>query len=84
MYEQLPAAVVNSLDKESTMIVLNIAEGNGKFSLKDRCRFINYARDAAFRAAPRLDVVATTRPELGRKVDAGKAVLARTVSMLNA
>ena len=65
-------------------MVLDIAEGNEKISLKDRCRFINYARDAAFRAAPRLDVVAATRPVLGSKVDAGKAVLARTVSMLNA
>ncbi len=32
-------------------IPLNIAEGNGKFSTKDRCRFIGHARTAALQAA---------------------------------
>jgi hypothetical protein len=31
--------VKDQLDRASTSIPLNIAEGNGKYSLKDRCRF---------------------------------------------
>ncbi len=32
-------AVYDQLDRASTSIPLNIAEGNGKFSKKDRCRY---------------------------------------------
>ena len=40
-----------ALDRASTGVVLNIAEGNGKFSAKDRCRFIDHSRTAALQAA---------------------------------
>jgi four helix bundle protein len=33
-------AVHNQLDRASTSIPLNIAEGNGKFTAADRCRFL--------------------------------------------
>jgi four helix bundle protein len=33
------AAAKDQLDRASTSIPLNIAEGNGKFSVKDRARF---------------------------------------------
>ena len=42
------AAAKDQLDRASTSIPLNIAEGNGKFSAKDRARFFEMAR-----AAPR-------------------------------
>jgi four helix bundle protein len=32
------AAVKDQLDRASTSIILNLAEGNGKYSNKDRCR----------------------------------------------
>ena len=34
------SAVRDQLDRASTSVPLNIAEGNGKFSAKDRCRFL--------------------------------------------
>jgi four helix bundle protein len=37
-------AVTGQLDRASTSIPLNIAEGNGKFTSADRCRFFDIAR----------------------------------------
>ena len=34
----------DQLDRASTSIPLNIAEGNGKFSARDRARFLEMAR----------------------------------------
>ena len=41
------AAAKDQLDRASTSIPLNIAEGNGKFSAKDRARFLEMARGSA-------------------------------------
>src|SRR5437868_15473250 len=41
------AAVKDQLDRASTSVPLNIAEGNGKFAIKDRCRFLDFARGSA-------------------------------------
>ncbi len=41
------AAVKDQLDRASTSIPLNIAEGNGKFSEKDRARYFEIARGSA-------------------------------------
>jgi hypothetical protein len=38
------ASVHNQLDRASTSVPLNIAEGNGKFTSPDRCRFFDIAR----------------------------------------
>ena len=35
--------VKDQLDRASTSIPLNIAEGNGKYTAKDRCRFFDIA-----------------------------------------
>src|SRR4030095_15627909 len=43
----LKAAAKDQLDRASTSIPLNIAEGNGKFSSKDRARFFEMARGSA-------------------------------------
>ena len=71
-----------ALDRTSTGLALNIAEGNGKFSTKDRCRFIGHARTAALQAAANLDVVAVRRPQLKHRMAGGKALLADSVQML--
>jgi four helix bundle protein len=71
-----------ALDRASTGLTLNIAEGNGKFSTKDRCRFIGHARTAALQAAANLDVVAARNSELRRTADEGKGLLVDCVGML--
>ena len=39
--------VRDQLDRASSSIPLNIAEGNGKYTPKDRCRFFDIARGSA-------------------------------------
>ena len=51
------AAVKDQLDRASTSVPLNIAEGNGKVAVRDRCRFNEIARGSALECAACLDVL---------------------------
>ena len=73
-------AVHNQLDRASTSIPLNIAEGNGKYTSADRCRFFDIARGSALECAACLDVLVTKKRIAS--ADDGKAILVRIVSML--
>ena len=73
-------AVHNQLDRASTSIPLNIAEGNGKYTAADRCRFFDIARGSALECAACLDVLVSKKRI--DSVDSGKAILVRIVSML--
>src|SRR6267143_5225775 len=57
--DRLPAtaSVRNQLDRASTSIPLNIAEGNGKHTGPDRCRYFDNARGSALESAAALDVL---------------------------
>ena len=50
-------AVHGQLDRASTSVPLNIAEGNGKFTPRDRCKFFDIARGSALECAACLDVL---------------------------
>ena len=58
---QAKAAAKDQLDRASTSIPLNIAEGNGKFSTVDRARFLEIARGSALECAACLDVLAVRK-----------------------
>ncbi|MGA2867424.1 MAG: four helix bundle protein [Verrucomicrobiota bacterium] len=82
--QKLPksVAVRDQLDRASTSVVLNLAEGNGKFTSPDRGRFFDISRGSALECAAALDVLASQgRCELG-VVASGKERLRRIVSML--
>jgi four helix bundle protein len=84
LLQKLPAsiAVRDQLDRASTSIVLNLAEGNGKYTEADRCRFFDISRGSALESAAALDVLAAKgRCEL-TVVDSGKERLLGIVSML--
>jgi four helix bundle protein len=55
------AAVKDQLDRASTSIPLNIAEGNGKFANADRARFLEIARGSALECAACVDVLAVRK-----------------------
>jgi four helix bundle protein len=84
LLEGLPgsASVRNQLDRASTSVPLNIAEGNGKFTSPDRCRFFDNARGSALESAACLDVMVAKRFVSATEVEAGKAMLVKIVSML--
>ena len=75
-------AVHNQLDRASTSIPLNIAEGNGKHTSADRCRFFDTARGSALECAACLDVLAAKTIVEQSAVAEGKGMLLETVSML--
>ena len=76
------AAAKDQLDRASTSIPLNIAEGNGKFSGKDRARFLEIARGSALECAACLDVLVAKKLATTEQVDTAKENLARIVQML--
>jgi len=75
-------AVYNQLDRSSTSIALNIAEGNGKYSPKDRCRYFDIARGSALESAAALDVMVAREMVKPDNIIAGKQILKEIVSML--
>ena len=75
-------AVKDQLDRASTSIPLNIAEGNGKWSSRDRCRFLEIARGSPVECAACLDVLVAKKRLTAEDVDAGKRRLHGIVSML--
>ena len=81
--EDLPGklAAKDQLDRASTSVVLNLAEGNGKRSHPDRCRYFDIARGSGVECAACLDVLVARNklaPELARD---GEAILLEVVSM---
>ena len=74
--------VRDQLDRASTSIPLNIAEGNGRYSSKDRSRFLDTAYGSALECAASLDaLVAKKKLELN-VAESGKELLSRIVRML--
>jgi four helix bundle protein len=66
----------------STSVPLNIAEGNGKFTAPDRCRFFDNARGSALESAACLDVMLAKKFVSAAETQAGKTTLVKIVSML--
>lgn len=76
------AAAKDQLDRASTSLLLNIAEGNGKFSDADRSRFLEIARGSALECAACLDVLVARRFIAAERIVPAKEQLARIVKML--
>ena len=84
LLERIPKTIAahNQLDRASTAIPLNIAEGTGKFTPPDRCRYYDTARGSALECAACLDVL-VVKKILGKpEIEEAKAILVRVVSML--
>lgn len=79
----LPArAVRDQLDRASTSIPLNLAEGNGKFSKADRGRFWQIAHGSAVESSACLDVLVVKKLRSEEQVKEGKELLVEIVSLV--
>lgn len=74
--------VKDQLDRASTSIALNIAEGNGKYSPRDRCRFFDTAHGSALECAAGLDSLVAKGKLAVSDIRPGKERLQRIVRML--
>ena len=83
--EKLPARISarDQLDRASTSIALNLAEGNGKRSKRDRCRFLDIARGSTVECAACLDVLVARKKLEEAEAHAGKEILLAVVSMIS-
>ena len=84
LLESVPKSISahDQLDRASTSVPLNIAEGNGKFTAKDRCKFFDTARGSALECAACLDVLLAKRKINSETAEIGKSFLVEVVSML--
>jgi len=76
------AAAKDQLDRASTSLPLNIAEGNGKFSAADRARFLEIARGSALECAACLDVLTVRKLISRERIIPAKEQLVGIVNML--
>jgi four helix bundle protein len=74
--------VKDQLDRASTSIALNIAEGNGKYTPKGRCRFFDIGYGSALECAAGLDVLVAKAKATPAQVRSGKESLQNIVRML--
>ena len=82
--EELPGKVSarDQLDRASTSVPLNIAEGNAKFSHADRARFLQIAHGSAVECAACLDVLVARKLIDQPLASVGKEQLEAIVNML--
>ena len=72
----------DQLDRASNSIVLNIAEGNGKYSKKDRCRYFDISFGSSLESAGCLDILFVRKLISSDEQHTGKSMLKELVSML--
>ena len=82
--ERVPksTAVYGQLDRARTSIVLNIPEGNGRFTFPDRCKFFDIARGSGLESAGCLDLIFIKKLVSEVELDQGKTLLKDIVSLL--
>lgn len=78
------ARIRRKLDISTTGTVLNIAEGHGRMTPADQNRFMKMAEEHAFQTILMLDLLVARQESNASRVEGGKAIHARVVSMLHA
>ena len=72
----------DQLDRARASILLNVAEGNGRYTSADRCRFFDMARGSALEGAAWRDLLAVKKAITQPELEQGKESLKKIVSML--
>lgn len=74
--------IKDQLDRASCSVPLNIAEGNGKYAPKDRCRFFDIAHGSSLECAAGLDILVAKAKLTPDQIHPGKVRLQKIVRML--
>ncbi len=74
--------LADQLQRASSSIPLNIAEGAGEFSINEKCRFYRMAKRSATESAGILDVCKSLQSIEENQYNEGRKLLLRIVSML--
>lgn len=72
------------LDKSTTSIVLNIAEGNGRFTGADQAKFYETAYKATVQSASLVDLATADGADDVSRVEQGRELLRRIAAMITA
>jgi four helix bundle protein len=76
------ADLLSKLDKATTSIVLNTAEGNGRFTGKDHAKFLGIAYKATVQSSSLIDLATAGSSEDPSRVEEGRELLRRIASLL--
>ncbi len=75
-------SILDQIERAANSILLNIAEGNGKFTGRDKCRYFDIARGSALDCAASLDIMFKKDIIKYEELIFGKNILKEIVSML--
>jgi four helix bundle protein len=76
------SSTTDQLERAAESIVLNISEGNGKFTSKDKCRYFDISRGSAMESAACLDVLLAKNLISIEENEEGKTFIVDIVKML--
>ncbi len=79
---KLKGEIRSQLDRASISAPLNIAEGNGKFSIRDRIRFLDIAYGSSLECAACLDVACAKGAAPVERIAQGKSLIEETINLL--
>ena len=80
---ELADRLCREIDKSATSVVLNVAEGNGRYSELDHRRFLEMAAASAVKAAAYLDLYQQKALTARMETSQGRELLSRIVAMLS-
>jgi four helix bundle protein len=81
--DELPTSLWRQLDEGTTSVNLNIAEGNGRYSVLDHRRFLDEAERSAVKVAAYLDLAVQKHIVSHSQCEPAKALLERIAAMLS-
>ena len=77
------AEAADHLDRAALSSLFNTAEGNGRRQMRQRAKFFDDARGSAMECAACLDALVSKRACSPERIELGKSLLVRIVSMLS-
>src|SRR5438094_8051168 len=80
---ELSDRLCREIDKSATSVVLNVAEGNGRYSELDHRRFLEIAAASSVKAAAYLDLYQQKALPARVETAQGREFLSRIVAMLS-